>query len=75
MSLTEEGPIPSTSAATDAPAGGEERQLAIRLTTKDSAYSIPSTKFLVPANWRRFHLSELINKVLENCTLATSVAL
>ncbi|ORY59879.1 ribosome biogenesis protein YTM1 [Leucosporidium creatinivorum] len=66
MSLTEEQPIPSTSAATEAPAGGEERQLAIRLTTKDSAYSIPSTKFLVPANWRRFHLSELINKVLEN---------
>lgn len=68
MSLTEDQPISSTSAATDAPAGGEERQLAIRLTTKDSAYSIPSTKFLVPANWRRFHLSELINKVLENCT-------
>ena len=45
---------------------GEERQIAVRLTTKDSAYSIPSTKFLVPASWRRFHLSELINKVLEN---------
>lgn len=47
-------------------AGGEERQIAVRLTTKDSAYSIPATKFLVPSSWRRFHLSELINKVLEN---------
>lgn len=64
-------PVPSTSAAvgdtTPPVTSNEERQIAIRLTTKDSAYSIPSTKFLVPASWRRFHLSELINKVLENC--------
>lgn len=53
--------------------GGDERQIAVRLTTKDGAYSIPPTKFLVPANWRRFHLSELINKVLETrrCTEQT----
>lgn len=57
-------PEASTSAL---PASGEERQIAIRLSTKDSLYSIPATKFLVPASWRRFHLSELINKVLENC--------
>ncbi|GAA5965099.1 hypothetical protein JCM3765_004856 [Sporobolomyces pararoseus] len=50
-------PIASTS---------EERQIAIRLSTKDSAYSIPPAKFLVPASWRRYQLSELINKVLEN---------
>lgn len=68
MSVAETEPTASTSAVADAPiASNEERQIAIRLTTKDSAYSIPSTKFLVPANWRRFHLSELINKVLENC--------
>jgi len=50
----------------------EERQIAIRLSTKDAAFSIPATKFLVPASWRRFHLSELINKVLENCKCSTS---
>ncbi|GAA5975430.1 hypothetical protein JCM5350_006477 [Sporobolomyces pararoseus] len=50
-------PIASTS---------EERQIAIRLSTKDSNYSIPPAKFLVPASWRRYQLSELINKVLEN---------
>jgi len=50
-------PIASTS---------EERQIAIRLSTKDSQYTIPPAKFLVPASWRRFQLSELINKVLEN---------
>ncbi|GAA5826659.1 hypothetical protein JCM5353_005005 [Sporobolomyces roseus] len=50
-------PIASTS---------EERQIAIRLSTKDSNYTIPPAKFLVPASWRRFQLSELINKVLEN---------
>jgi len=50
-------PIASTS---------EERQIAIRLSTKDAAYTIPPAKFLVPASWRRYQLSELINKVLEN---------
>ncbi|GAA6012123.1 hypothetical protein JCM10207_005137 [Rhodosporidiobolus poonsookiae] len=50
-------PIASTS---------DEKQIAIRLSTKDAAYQIPPAKFLVPASWRRFHLSELINKVLEN---------
>ena len=56
-------PIASTSAN---PIDDGPRQIAIKLSTKDTAYSIPSTKFLVPSNWRRFHLSELINKVLEN---------
>ncbi|GAA5912723.1 Ytm1p [Sporobolomyces salmoneus] len=50
-------PIASTS---------EERQIAIRLSTKDANYTIPPAKFLVPASWRRYQLSELINKVLEN---------
>ncbi|KAK4046647.1 ribosome biogenesis protein ytm1 [Microbotryomycetes sp. JL201] len=52
----------STSASTP---GGQDRQIAVRLTTKDAKYSIPPTKFLIPASWRRFHLSELINQVLE----------
>ena len=75
MSVAEVEPVPSTSTAPDGSANtNEERQIAIRLTTKDSAYSIPSTKFLVPASWRRFHLSELINKVLENCELGSVLA-
>jgi ribosome biogenesis protein YTM1 len=61
--MEEQQPIASTSTLKNV---NEERQIAIRLTTKDTAYSIPATKFLVPSNWRRFHLSELINKVLEN---------
>ena len=64
--LEEASPIASTSAVQDT-ASDQVRQIAIRLSTKDKAFEIPSTKFLVPANWRRFHLSELINKVLENC--------
>ncbi|GAA5855598.1 hypothetical protein JCM8547_001611 [Rhodosporidiobolus lusitaniae] len=64
MSMTADlgQPIASTSAA----GAGDEKQIAIRLSTKDAAYTIPPAKFLVPASWRRFHLSELINKVLEN---------
>ncbi|GAA5970483.1 hypothetical protein JCM11641_007322 [Rhodosporidiobolus odoratus] len=64
MSLTADlgTPIASTSTA----GAQEEKQIAIRLSTKDSQYQIPPAKFLVPASWRRFQLSELINKVLEN---------
>lgn len=58
-------PVASTSAVAIG-GTGEERQIAIRLSTKDPLYQIPPAKFLVPASWRRFHLSELINKVLEN---------
>lgn len=47
-------------------ASDEQQQIAVRLTTKDKRYSIPETKYFVPRNWKRFHLSELINKVLEN---------
>jgi hypothetical protein len=66
MSLTADlgQPIASTSTA----GASDEKQIAIRLSTKDAAYTIPPAKFLVPASWRRFHLSELINKVLENGT-------
>ncbi|BGP39129.1 ribosome bioproteinsis protein ytm1 [Rhodotorula kratochvilovae] len=60
-------PVASTSTASIAGAdGADEKQIAIRLSTKDPLYTIPPAKFLVPASWRRFHLSELINKVLEN---------
>ncbi|GAA5894528.1 hypothetical protein JCM8208_006265 [Rhodotorula glutinis] len=58
-------PIASTSTAS-IPGTADEKQIAIRLSTKDPLYTIPPAKFLVPASWRRFHLSELINKVLDN---------
>lgn len=67
-------PIASTSTLPPLSSANHERQIAIRLSTKDTAYSIPSTKFLVPSSWRRFHLSELINKVLENCEFSCLVA-
>jgi ribosome biogenesis protein YTM1 len=41
--------------------------LAVRLTTRRSQHAIPDSKYMVPADWRRYQLSELINKVLENC--------
>lgn len=33
------------------------------LTTR-TQYVIPTEKYMIPATWRRFHLSQLINKVL-----------
>lgn len=64
MSAEQGQPIASTSTAS-IPGAGDEKQIAIRLSTKDPLYTIPPAKFLVPASWRRFHLSELINKVLD----------
>merc|ERR1712093_773119 len=67
MSAEQGQPIASTSTAS-IPGAGDEKQIAIRLSTKDPLYTIPPAKFLVPASWRRFHLSELINKVLDNAS-------
>ncbi|KNZ54306.1 uncharacterized protein VP01_2983g1 [Puccinia sorghi] len=39
--------------------------VTVRLTTKSTRYSIPNAKYLVPADWKRFQLSQLINKVLQ----------
>ena len=44
------------------------RQLPINLFTRDPSDSIPSSTYFLPANWRRFQLSELINKVLKSDT-------
>lgn len=40
--------------------------ISVRLTTKSVRYSIPNAKYMIPSDWRRFQLSELINKVLQN---------
>merc|ERR1711939_386009 len=45
-----------------------QKQLSVRLSSKDGSYAIPSSNFFVPSSWRRFHLSELINRVLEHET-------
>ncbi|KAA1128615.1 ribosome bioproteinsis protein ytm1 [Puccinia graminis f. sp. tritici] len=39
--------------------------ITVRLTTKSIRYSIPNAKYLVPSDWKRFQLSQLINKVLQ----------
>jgi ribosome biogenesis protein YTM1 len=54
---------PSTSADVHA-----EVQLPINLFSRDPTHSIPSSTYLIPASWRRFQLSELINKVLSTST-------
>lgn len=38
--------------------------LPIRLTTRSTNYAIPATTYSVPLDWKRLHLSELLNKVL-----------
>ncbi|CAE6409635.1 unnamed protein product [Rhizoctonia solani] len=35
------------------------------LTTR-TAYAIPSSKYMIPTSWARYHLSQLINKVLSS---------
>lgn len=61
MSAQESTPVDPSSAA---PAAGPSRTLPINLFTLHSPDSIPSSTYLLPAAWRRFQLSELINKVL-----------
>lgn len=36
----------------------------IRLTTRSVNHAIPATTYSVPLDWKRLHLSELLNKVL-----------
>ncbi|WVR04492.1 ribosome biogenesis protein YTM1 [Kwoniella sp. DSM 27419] len=51
----------SASASTSAPA-----QLPINLFTRSTSDAIPTSTYFIPSAWRRFQLSELINKVLQN---------
>ncbi|KAK4684088.1 ribosome biogenesis protein, partial [Tremellales sp. Uapishka_1] len=50
-------PMSSTSTA---------RQLPINLFTRSTSHAIPQSTYFIPSDWRRFQLSELINKVLGN---------
>ncbi|WWC59425.1 ribosome biogenesis protein YTM1 [Kwoniella dejecticola CBS 10117] len=56
--------VGSTSAAANAT--GSTVQLPINLFTRSTNDAIPQSTYLIPASWRRFQLSELINKVLQN---------
>jgi ribosome biogenesis protein YTM1 len=40
-----------------------EKMVPVVLKTK-TTYQIPSDTFMLPLSWRRYHLSELINKIL-----------
>ena len=44
-----------------------EKMVPVVLKTKTS-YQIPSDTFMLPLSWRRYHLSQLINKVLNLST-------
>lgn len=59
----------STTATTTAAGGSGStapRQLPINLYTRDSPLAIPPSTYFLPGQWKRFQLSELINKVLGN---------
>ncbi|GMK59419.1 hypothetical protein CspeluHIS016_0800250 [Cutaneotrichosporon spelunceum] len=47
----------------NADANSGTRQIPVNLFTR-SEYAIPASTYFIPAEWRRFQLSELINKVL-----------
>lgn len=46
-----------------APGASGARLIPVNLFTR-SDYAIPGSTYMIPANWRRFQLSELINKSL-----------
>ncbi|RXK36254.1 ribosome biogenesis protein YTM1 [Tremella mesenterica] len=50
---------------TGQPSSGNVRQLPINLFTRSTKHAIPQSTYLIPGSWRRYQLSELINKVLK----------
>ncbi|GHJ87698.1 hypothetical protein NliqN6_4100 [Naganishia liquefaciens] len=50
---------------TTAPAADK---VSINLYTRNPAHAIPQSTYLIPADWRRFQLSELINKVINTAS-------
>ncbi|KAL7410122.1 WD40-repeat-containing domain protein [Mrakia frigida] len=39
--------------------------LPVRLVTRSAQYAIPPDQYMIPSTWKRFQLSQLINKVLD----------
>jgi len=66
MSLDTTLPLASNSTSTNPPhpPPSAPRQIPINLFTRSSTHAIPQSTYLIPSTWRRFQLSELINKVL-----------
>ena len=62
MSVDPPRPINSTSASISTDPA--PLQLPINLFTRSPTHAIPQSTYLIPSTWRRFQLSELINKVL-----------
>jgi ribosome biogenesis protein YTM1 len=62
MSADQDMPLASSSSA---PQTGGLKQLPISLFTRSHPDQIPSSTYFLPSNWRRYQLSELINKVLK----------
>ena len=61
--MSADSPIPFVStSAISSPA--PPRQTPINLFTRSPTHAIPQTTYLIPSTWRRYQLSELINKVL-----------
>lgn len=58
---------------TSAPQGAEIRTVPVVLTTSIPGASIPETPYMVPAAWRRTHLSTLVNRVLKTLGSEDSV--
>jgi ribosome biogenesis protein YTM1 len=58
-------PTASTSTSSATAAASAVLTLPVRLTTRSAKYLIPSDAFILPANWRRFQLSALVNKILD----------
>lgn len=56
--------IMATIAAPAQAAAAAPGQIPVRLTTRSSKHAIPEAKYMIPSDWRRYQLSELINKVL-----------
>jgi ribosome biogenesis protein len=46
-----------------APASSEDPSIPALLITQ-TPYPLPSQKFMIPSTWRRYQLSQLINKAL-----------
>lgn len=57
--------------ASSSSAGGVT-QLPINLYTRNPSHSIPQSTYFIPADWKRFQLSELINKVLQSTSALES---
>lgn len=56
----------STNPSTAAAAAGGPFQIPINLYTQNPSHAIPQSTYLIPSDWKRYQLSELINKVLQS---------